>query len=115
MTNLSSRHLRIPLAVLLLFALQGCLAKAAVDAVTLPVKVVGKAVDLATTSQSEADEKRGRKFRKEEEKLGKLMRKYEDVRKDCAKGNSDDCAKAEKLYAQIQKHKQYLPPPGYSN
>ena len=33
-------------------ALQGCVAKAVVSAVTLPVKVASRGVDLATTSQS---------------------------------------------------------------
>ena len=42
----------------------------AVDVVKLPVKVVSAGVDAATTSQSEADEKRGRELRKAEEKAG---------------------------------------------
>ena len=46
-------------------------AGAAVDIVTLPVDVAAKGVDLATTSQSEADEKRGREIRKAEEKAGR--------------------------------------------
>ena len=41
--------------------LNGCLAKTVVDVATLPVRAAGKAVDLATTSQSEADENRGRR------------------------------------------------------
>ena len=53
--------------------LSGCLGTVA-DVVTAPVKVAGKAVDLATTSQSEADEKRGREIRRREERLGKLER-----------------------------------------
>ena len=54
----------------------GCttVAKTAVDVVTLPVKVVSKGVDAATTSQSEADEKRGREIRKQEEERGRLAR-----------------------------------------
>src|SRR5206468_1158051 len=35
-------------------ALSGCLAKTAVDVVTLPVRVVSAGVDAVTTSQSEA-------------------------------------------------------------
>ena len=50
--------------------LSGCVvgnvAGAAVDVVTLPVKVVSAGVDAVTTSQSEADEKRGRELRKAE-------------------------------------------------
>ena len=37
------------------------------DVVTLPVKVVSASVDAVTTSQSERDEKLGRKIRKQEE------------------------------------------------
>jgi hypothetical protein len=54
------------------FALPGCLARTAVSAVTLPVKVASSAVDVATTSQAEADQKRGREIRRREERLGKL-------------------------------------------
>ena len=50
---------RLALIILLpvTLALPGCLAKTVVDVATLPVKAVGKGVDMATTSQSEADEK----------------------------------------------------------
>ena len=57
-------------------ALGGCVASAVADVVTLPVKVVSKGVDLATTSQSEADEKRGRELRKAEEAAGKADREW---------------------------------------
>lgn len=77
-------------ALLLLVPLvAGCAATAVVDtavtAVTLPVKVVSKTVDLATTSQSEADEKRGRELRKLEER--------------CRRGRpraTDDCSAVER-------------------
>jgi hypothetical protein len=46
----------------------GTIAKTAVDVATIPVKVVSAGVDAATTSQSEADEKRGRELRKADEK-----------------------------------------------
>ena len=52
-------------------------ARTAVDVVTLPVKVAAAGVDAATTSQSEADEKRGRDLRKAEEAAGKRERKWE--------------------------------------
>jgi hypothetical protein len=59
--------------------LSGCLAKAAVDVVTLPVKVAGQIVetgwDAATTTQQEADEDRGKAMRKAEEKAEKERRK----------------------------------------
>lgn len=44
--------------------LSGCVAKAALDVVSVPVKVAGKTVDLATTSQAEADRNYGKKARK---------------------------------------------------
>ena len=49
-------------------------AKTAVDVVTLPVKVVSKGVDLATTSQSKGDAKRRRALRKEDERRGREER-----------------------------------------
>lgn len=63
----------LPLGLLL----SGCIARTAVDVVTLPVKAAGKTVDLLTTSQSEADEKRGRAIRKQEEREAKARRKAE--------------------------------------
>ena len=57
--------------------LSGCLARAAVDVVTLPVKVASGTVDALTTSQSEADEKRGRAIRKREECIGREQRRAE--------------------------------------
>ncbi|MEO8141260.1 MAG: hypothetical protein ABI617_01230 [Sphingomicrobium sp.] len=64
-----------------LLSLAGCytVAKTAVDVVTLPVKVVAAGVDAATTSQSEADEKRGRELRKAEEAAGKRQRVWEQA------------------------------------
>jgi hypothetical protein len=63
---------RTPLLVAALaLPLGGCLAKTAVDVVTLPVRAAAKSVDLLTTSQKEADEKRGRAIRQHEECLGK--------------------------------------------
>jgi hypothetical protein len=83
------------LAILLPFALSGCvvgtIASTAVDVVTLPVKVVSAGVDAATTSQSEADEKRGREIRKAEEERGRQLRLAEER---CRKGRplpTDNC------------------------
>ena len=53
----------------------GTIASTAVDVVTLPVKVVSAGVDAATTSQSEADEKRGRTLRKADEQRAREERK----------------------------------------
>ena len=76
--------MRVLVLLVLPLALSGCVvasvAGAAVDVATLPVKVVSKSVDLATTSQAEADEKRGRELRKAEEKVGRETR---DAEKRC--------------------------------
>jgi hypothetical protein len=58
-----------------LLALPGCLAKTAVDVVTLPVKVAAKGVSAALPSQKKRDQKRGKALRKYEECLGKEERK----------------------------------------
>jgi hypothetical protein len=63
--------MRFLIAALLPLALSGCLANTALDIATLPVKAAAKTVDVLTTSQSEADEKRGRAIRKREECIGK--------------------------------------------
>ena len=74
------------LLYVLSLALAGCtsIASTAVDVVTLPVKVVSAGVDAATTSQSEADEKRGRELRKAEERAGREAREREKACKKAA-------------------------------
>lgn len=89
----------LPLAA---FGLSGCLAKTALDVATAPVKVASKAVDLATTSQSEADEKLGRAIRQREERLGKLGRQREKLEKQCIEGDRRACNQAAQVNAQIQ-------------
>ncbi|WP_086617784.1 hypothetical protein [Erythrobacter tepidarius] len=81
-------------------ALQGCLARAAVDVVTLPVKAVSAGVDAATTSQSEADEKRGREIRQREERLGRLERDYAKAMERCGNGDDAACDKAQAIRAE---------------
>lgn len=74
--------MRILLVPIFAIALSGCvisIAKTAVDVVSLPVKAVGKGVDAATTSQAEADEKRGRALRKSEEDYGKRVRLWTEA------------------------------------
>ena len=77
-------------------------ASTAVDVVTLPVKVVSAGVDAATTSQSEADEKRGRALRKREAKLGSLQRDYAKQSKACVGGDQRSCEAARTTYNEIQ-------------
>lgn len=62
--------------------LGGCIAQTAVDLVTLPVKAASKTVDVLTTSQSEADEKRGREIRKREECTAREERKAQRDRRE---------------------------------
>ena len=72
----------------------GTVAKTAVDVVTLPVKVASAGVDAATTSQKEADEKRGRELRKQDEERGKQARLAQER---CRKGKplpTDPCTQA---------------------
>lgn len=83
-------------------ALHGCLAKTALDVATLPVKVASKGVDLATTSQSEADQKRGREIRQREERLGRLQRDYAKQMDKCQDGDRNACDDARISYAQMQ-------------
>jgi hypothetical protein len=84
------------LVLVLPLALSGCIvgtvASTAVDIATLPVKAVSAGVDAATTSQAEADQKRGREIRKAEEAQGKQLRLAEER---CRKGKplpTDNCA-----------------------
>lgn len=78
--------MRILPVLLLTPALTACaVANTAVDVVTLPVKAVSAGVDAVTTSQSEADEERGRAIRKEEERLGRERRELEAR---CRKGRA---------------------------
>ena len=84
------------------FSLSGCVVGTVADVVTAPVRAGSKAVDLATTSQSEADEKRGREIRKREEKLGKLERRYAKELRECREGNRPKCDDARLTYAEIQ-------------
>lgn len=81
--------------------LGGCVAKAVVDAATLPVKAASKGWDMATTSQSEADEKRGRDLRKREEELGKLSRQRERAADDCRDGDDDACGRMREIDDEI--------------
>jgi hypothetical protein len=67
--------LRLLLVPAVGFGLSGCIARTALDVATLPVKAASAAVDAATVSQAEADQKRGREIRKQEECIGREMRR----------------------------------------
>ena len=69
--------MRVFLLLPLVLLCSGCLVRTAADIVTAPIRVGGAIVDAATTSQSEADEKRGREMRKAEERAERERRKAE--------------------------------------
>jgi hypothetical protein len=62
------------IAPLLALSLGGCLAKTAVDVVTLPVRATAAGVRAVTPSHKKADEKRGRAMRKHDECMGREAR-----------------------------------------
>ncbi|RJT22690.1 hypothetical protein D5I55_12770 [Chakrabartia godavariana] len=67
--------MRILPVLALPLVLCGCVAQMAANVVTAPFKVAGAVIDATTTSQSEADEKRGREMRKAEERQRKADKK----------------------------------------
>lgn len=71
---------RLALPLLLAAALTGCVSTA-VAIVKAPFQLVGKTVDVLTTSQSEADRNRGRRERKAEEEKAKHDRKMAKERR----------------------------------
>ncbi|AUW59174.1 hypothetical protein C1T17_14830 [Sphingobium sp. SCG-1] len=80
------------MAPLALLILPGCIARAAVDVVTLPVRAGSQAADWATTSQDESDRNYGRKMREKEAREGKEMKRAEkERRRACRDAGYDDC------------------------
>jgi len=80
------------LAPAMLLMLPGCIARTAVDIVTLPVRAGAQAADWATTSQDEADRNYGRKMRKQEAEEGKARKKADEQRRrECRKAGYDNC------------------------
>jgi len=73
--------MRIVIAALLACSLSGCIAKTALDVATFPVKAASKTVDVLTTSQAEADQKRGRAIREREECIGREYRRAQSERR----------------------------------
>ncbi len=89
--------------------LSGCLVRTAANVVTAPVRVASKAVDLATTSQSESDENRGREIRRREERLGRLERDYEKQVEECEDGDRGACRDAEETREEMRELMRYIP------
>ena len=87
------------LIILLPLSLGGCvvgtIASTAVDVVTLPVRAASAGVDAVTTSQAEADQKRGRELREQEEARGRELRRMQER---CRTGRplpTDNCMSAQ--------------------
>lgn len=96
--------MRVRHAIILISAalpLGGCLARTAVDVATAPVRIASRAVDLATTSQSEADEARGREIRRREERLAEMQDEYAALESDCLNGNDRACRDAVEVRSEI--------------
>jgi hypothetical protein len=92
-----------PIILAALLVLPGCTAVSAVTSIaTAPVRVASKAVDVATVSQSERDEERGRELRQEEERLGKLDREYRKMSVECDKGNNQACSRRDAIGREIE-------------
>jgi len=68
--------MRVTFILLAAGLLAGCVSTAK-TIITAPVRVVGKGVDWATTSQDEADRNRGREMRKQEERDRKERKRAE--------------------------------------
>lgn len=98
---MKTTHLLSVLAAGMLPLLSGCIGTATKIA-TAPVHMTGKAVDMATTSQSEADENRGRKMRENDERRDKLERRYQKHLRQCDNGDDAACLKARNDSADIQ-------------
>jgi hypothetical protein len=82
-------------------ALSGCVARTATKIVTAPVRLASGAVDLATTSQSEADERRGRELRKRQEELRALERERAKQKDRCDRGSERACDRVNSLERQM--------------
>ena len=100
---------RLVFCLLAILALGGCVAGTLVNVATAPVRVVSKGIDLATTSQSEADQNRGRDLRKLEERYGKLLRAYDKQDQRCGTGDAQACARRDGIAAQMEEIRPQLP------
>ena len=82
------RTILLPALAACSLLLSGCVAKTVWDVATLPVKAGSKAVDMATTSQSEADRNYGKKMRRAEEREGRERRAHDE---ECRKHPDRPC------------------------
>lgn len=95
--------MRIIFLSILCLALQACVAGTAAKIITAPVKVAGKGLDAVTTSQSEADEKRGRALREHEQRLGQLSKERDKESRKCDKGSDKACKKLDVINDDIDR------------
>ncbi len=102
---------RSALIALAALTLSGCLAKTATKVVTAPVRLASGAVDMATTSQSEADERRGRELRKRQEELRDLERDRIKQRDRCERGDARACERVESIDRQMADLRATFMPP----
>lgn len=87
---MNARRIWIALPALLL--LPACVAKTALDVVTLPVRAGAQTVDWTTTSQEEADRNYGRKMRKQEAREAQERQKAEEQRRrECRRAGYSNC------------------------
>lgn len=84
----------LALPLLLSGCIVGTVARTAVDVATIPVRAASAGVDAVTTSQAEADEKRGRELRKEDERRGKEARAMAERCKNGRALPADTCPQA---------------------
>ena len=78
------------LALLLTSVLIGGCTTAAVTAAKVPFKLAAEGVDAVTTSQAEADRKRGKAMRKQEEREAKARRRLERQRRRLEREQASD-------------------------
>ncbi len=89
--------MKLVLACVPLILLPSCVTSIVKEVVTAPIKVVSKTADVLTTSQSEADQKRGRDIRKQEERLGKLSRERDKLARKCEDGDTVACTRVDAI------------------
>ena len=99
------------LVALSALALSGCLARTATKVVTAPVRVASGAIDMATVSQSEADERRGRELRKRQEELRKLERERTRFQTRCERGDERACDRVVSIERQMADLRATFMPP----
>lgn len=99
------------LVALAALALSGCLAKTATKVVTAPVRIASGAIDMATVSQSEADERRGRELRKRQEELRALERERTRQQQRCENGSKRACDQVASIDRQMADLRATFMPP----